>query len=1020
MINIQLFLEDQELELNKDVEFPLNKSFENLFNPTDIIVEYSKSINVPCTAKNNKIMANAYRLDRQFVGDTDNKNIGMYLDPLKRIPMKLIYNGAILLDGYAKYTSATVNTTDSYYTFNLYGALGNVFQTLMECVFDKAKLTEEQLSEPDGGAKYVIETPWAPAVINKDLVYESWRTTDTTFDSEHAPNNIGFAPAYRGYYDDFESNSIAGLRWRTILDDPNPTKPKSVDEVLKNAWTQNYINRYIAENGEPDTEEEKNKLNQVKEEAKVRADGVDIKAILPNGLNEHNMRQFRSYEQKPFIYFHALMKLYQNKCKELTGYEIKLDQSWFNANNPYWTKLCYMLDYLSVRGNTLQSSQPLTGYNESKYASYSPTSGYAGTAVSYNITDSKVLNFGNITVRPFTICTQSKVTPFSEHTNPSLGEVILNATSAILVNITAETAGNTYTFTYWGGSDYKSANRGGMVSKYTTDNFIVTTNESVYDSSEGKVIGRTYITIPSFTIPHTAGDDLKITYNIDIKVHRPSGPTSGYEFAYRYNDKHATYKRPVANSNDWLIITPNTEFATNWRNTTECTMKNLWTKDESMFNVILQYTKMFSLIWKCDYSNKTITIMNRKEYFKDYHIEDWTDRVDRSKSLIIESVAFNSKYVLFNYKDAEGYRYTGYKNKYGVNYGEKRLKTKYNFDTNTNSLFKEPLIQPSSISCKSYEFVDDLYDWDTLQRLLKIESEIDFIDSENDEQKSAVNLNNWYFRIDNVKTDNTYFIADATRDELADEKYYWVSDSLNDIYEHVVSIDELPQFTPVFKNNGGFVNTIGNPIGCLYNCPNDDYSKSKAITDAKDNYVYDICWRNYINERYNSNNKKLTCYIKLTPYEFQEFNFNKFIVIDNQLFMLNKIIDFNITDKITKVEMVQVTDPKEYMTQKLEFPVIAYDKTAIYITSENGRGSSDITFSSFPSIDDYTIVPIFTETQESICFVEGADSDGFSKTLPIVFESTGDWDEKYELRVRYSGEEITIPIYINNYIDEIN
>ena len=125
MLNIQLFLADKEVELNNKVKFPLTKEFEHLFNPTDILVEYSKSINIPASNKNNAIMANAYRLDRKFTVNNNDVNIGMQLDPLKRIPMKLIHNGTVLLDGYAKYSSSTINDKQTYYTFNLYGALGS-------------------------------------------------------------------------------------------------------------------------------------------------------------------------------------------------------------------------------------------------------------------------------------------------------------------------------------------------------------------------------------------------------------------------------------------------------------------------------------------------------------------------------------------------------------------------------------------------------------------------------------------------------------------------------------------------------------------------------------------------------------------------------------------------------------------------------------------------------------------------------------------------------------------------------
>ena len=55
-MKLQLFVEDQELDLTGTETFPLNKTFDNLNNPTDIIVEYSKSINVPITLNNNRIL----------------------------------------------------------------------------------------------------------------------------------------------------------------------------------------------------------------------------------------------------------------------------------------------------------------------------------------------------------------------------------------------------------------------------------------------------------------------------------------------------------------------------------------------------------------------------------------------------------------------------------------------------------------------------------------------------------------------------------------------------------------------------------------------------------------------------------------------------------------------------------------------------------------------------------------------------------------------------------------------------
>ena len=138
-MNIRLFLAGQQLELTQDITFPMNKTYESLTDPTQIIVDYSKSINIPMTVHNNKVFANAYRLDRSILGGGDS-NIGFHLDPTKKIPFRLDYNGDILLEGYAKYVSASYSTNKKCYTINLFGILGEVFQELLSVVPSQSKL----------------------------------------------------------------------------------------------------------------------------------------------------------------------------------------------------------------------------------------------------------------------------------------------------------------------------------------------------------------------------------------------------------------------------------------------------------------------------------------------------------------------------------------------------------------------------------------------------------------------------------------------------------------------------------------------------------------------------------------------------------------------------------------------------------------------------------------------------------------------------------------------------------------
>lgn len=79
--------------------------------------------------------------------------------------------------------------------------------------------------------------------------------------------------------------------------------------------------------------------------------------------------------------------------------------------------------------------------------------------------------------------------------------------------------------------------------------------------------------------------------------------------------------------------------------------------------------------------------------------------------------------------------------------------------------------------------------------------------------------------------------------------------------------------------------------------------------------IYTLFWQRYIEERYDRNNKVVTCYVNITPEEYQNFEFNKFVNIDNQLYFVNRIFDFNLTsNEPTKVELITIQDPSAYRT----------------------------------------------------------------------------------------------------------
>jgi len=1003
-MNIQLFLENQEVELNNKIAFPLNKTFENLWNPTDIIVEYSKSINVPATAANNKLMANAYRLDRQYIvgGDT---NIGMYLDPMKRIPMKLIYNGTILLDGYAKYTSATRQNGMIYYTFNLYGALGEVFKSLTSVVVSKDQLSDEQKAEPDGGGKYILnDLMYEHPVVGKTLIKQMWENNiEPLVDGNHPSAVIGFAPAYRGLYDDFESNSIVGFETVSISDGT----AKSIEDVLKEEWFVNLKN-----NG------------YTQEQAEARVDALDFNMLLGEGINEHVIRQFRSYEQKPYVYFCRLMEMYQRKCSEITDYTIELDNRWFNANNPYWTRLCYMLDYLAGRGANIENTTAFSGFSNRPYTQTTTSGGQDIYRTTFTYTDfADIDDMGSITLAPFNVAFSNKQKAsdndllISGKNNIYDTALILSPKAHVIVNIDFSNVNGTIkTFHFWGAENIDNVTP--ISTLYNRDNFIQIYNNTSIDSANRMITGEAVLQIPTLSVGAFNTEGLTMT--VTASVVYPPTASSQYDFynapfIYRYRkplNGSTVYSKVMldVNDTDHTVVLPNTEVYSNWRYTTKCNLKNLYSKDTPLFNVILEYTKMFGLIWKVDYATKKIHIMPRQSYFRNYQIVNWDDKFDGSKQCVIEPCSFNARYVDFNYDDIDGYRYKGYSNKYGVAYGGKHIKTKYEFDNKTTELFKG--MHPSSASTKSFIYLNDLIEWNTTDKIESSRSEINFIDCENTDQTASIKMNNWYFRGKNHVPTNEYYLSDVSTNEKNAGKYYWISNAYG-LFEDdkpVERVNAIPTFDITYNTADGFTRD-GRTIGCLFNCPNEDYTADKTTTAAKDNYIYDLFWRDFINERYNSNNKKVTAYFNLSYIDYQQFNFNTFVSFDNQLFVVNKIFDYNpSSNESTKVELVQVKNIDNYIGSTI-FPAISVDRTEI--TGTGDYGSRTIYVRCHPRPDNYEIT--LDDGAQGSVFIEDVETLGLEVSYTITWEDIPAGATVTGTFTITSGDEsISLPLTIRN------
>lgn len=105
---------------------------------------------------------------------------------------------------------------------------------------------------------------------------------------------------------------------------------------------------------------------------------------------------------------------------------------------------------------------------------------------------------------------------------------------------------------------------------------------------------------------------------------------------------------------------------------------------------------------------------------------------------------------------------------------------------------------------------------------------------------------------------------------------------------------------------------------CTYGIPAYNYDSTKSYT-TDDKGIYGNFWEEYINERYGVNTKVIDCYLWITPAVFAAFKLNTFILIDNRLYLLNKICDYDCTKmQPTKCQLVSVYNYYAYTDNAIE------------------------------------------------------------------------------------------------------
>lgn len=878
----QLFIQNFEIELNEGVQFLLNKEFEHLSNPTDIINDWSKTVSIPFTEKNNKIFGHIYNPNRIIVSDgteTSYTRMGIYFDPTKKLDFKLVYNNFVLMEGYAKMLDIKMTDYTGTYNITLNGQLGKIFQELKKITFDTTTVDTKYLID---GSKYVN------SVVDKDLIHLLWNNepdlinldlTETTDTNYRVQDYIGFIPN-NSYDDNFDYKTFQ-------LEGSEQSKKftQELDDRANLIYGKNY--EYVT--------------------------GIAADTVIGEGLLPREIGEYRSYMQIPYIYFNKLFQIFNKKTEEITGYEVEMDNDWFNNSNPYWSKMVYILKkfdqkevFESYEGETNQINTNTFTLNNGNGILQQPNT-YIPSTFTPNYTtftneviekvrqdfvegkvDSVIINEQYVPLR------LALTNPFNKD-NVEVGDesdkIIFNNTTHFYVvfrvlNQNGEPVG--YSKNIIVSEDFKEEtitekdwniirvgdipNQGGRV-------WSIDINAKLTLFIDRSEVG------DNFTIDISAYFNNLIVYyfylnEVDTYLNNRIVPQTisvelldGAKFNISTNN---TYKRSGANFN----------------------LNDIWNNEFNIFNEVVNYCKQYRIGVFCDNINRKLIYKPLSSYFSNYSILDWTDKLDMSKECHIQPITFENKYILFNYEKYATELNNEYNKNFGRNFGEYRLTTQYEFNTEEKSLFKHSKVTiPSTDMCLSW---GNLYD--NFSVIYTLPREITAYNKDKDEKNIDVFGSMLFYKglgqFDTTSSMRPVFITDDTKLQSLNQVFFYTQKGQEGKY---IRSEYYPVLDIVDGHNL-----------CTFATPSANYTYVKGSYDNKDG-IYKNFWENYLNERYNIQNKIVTCYLQLTPYDIANFQYNNFVKIQNQLYMVNKIYDYNIeTPEPTKVDLITITDITGY------------------------------------------------------------------------------------------------------------
>lgn len=857
---ISLYIAGKLVDLDKQSLIQLNYTMEEKFNPTIVKNSFSQSLSLAATPNNNAIFGGMWRSDRITLSGAD--NYGPCFNAAYKTPFA-IYNemDEILEDGYCKLTKITKKDgrPDSY-SVTLYGGLGAFFYALSyDGDGNKRTLADLKYTGPNASESELSFN------ITKEAVKAAWDRI-RGYGSPGVWDYLNFAMTYNGLpQGDFDAD-------KAIVD------PDTIGVSVPSGYTAPF--GYTL--------------------CKLKKAYTDLEA--------HDLR---SYLQRPVIKFSkiidAICQPYNNG-----GYEVILDESFFNSDNIYYEDVYLTLPIINTLSPGVQRQE----------GELIMPSGYADIPSGGNPSIAYTLD---IRVRP-------KIIPVT----------------SVNTNIYMHSAGYGGWYMNW---------QSFLFEFFDSDHNLMH-SETVVVSSRAKLgtVSPDVDVIGHFDKDGVwVGDDIAVHYEaLGVAAVRvtttegaardgvpPGAPAPDPDICWTDTNDYSTHLNVI-----WDMVPAGSTYSfvsgTTTRTGALITKQALLSSDKTPADYLLAYCKTFGLVFHYDKGRKQVTIMTKSSFYNGGVI-DISERIDLSQKVEVLPFAFDAKWYAFSLEVTGEYE-EYYENLYGRPSGEQRVNTGYDFDASTKNLveglaFKGAcevlefsrhymqIYQPNDIPIPSvfldggeYTLVKSdgesenfpvplppasaaIYYWNEDYKGYDLFPKAQFHGKENnaEDERDCLLLHSGTLRHGNMEvaiTDDTPIML-----VMNDNKPCWI---LNAVESNLgIRADYIPQFSRNIYLDGSISKTLDFGVPFEVNIPDMSYDDGST--------VYEQYWAKYIEDRYDDDSRVLTCMVDLSGMQVNEDLFRDFYYFDGSIWALNKIMNHSLTTYgDTKCEFVKVQDIGNY------------------------------------------------------------------------------------------------------------